>query len=55
MVATDDPFLPRDLLQAQVVDRVAGAELSYLPGPGHYPLVSEPLETAGRIDAFLRG
>jgi len=54
VIATDDPFLPRDLLQAEVADRIEGAELVYLAGPGHYPLVSAPSETAARIVGFLR-
>ncbi|MCB9594274.1 MAG: alpha/beta hydrolase [Sandaracinaceae bacterium] len=53
VVATDDPFLPRELLQAEVADRIAGARLAHLPGAGHYPSVEKPAELAALIRGFL--
>jgi pimeloyl-ACP methyl ester carboxylesterase len=55
VVATDDPFLPPDFLRASVVDKIKGARLAVLPGPGHYPQVERPRETALIVDAFLAG
>jgi pimeloyl-ACP methyl ester carboxylesterase len=53
VVATDDPFLPPPFLREQVVRPIAGARLCYLPGPGHYPQVERPRETAALLTAFL--
>lgn len=53
VLATDDPFLPPDFLRATVVDRIAGAELQVLRGPGHYPLVEQPAATAAILRTFL--
>lgn len=53
VVATDDPALPRSLLETEVVARVPGAALAYLPDAGHYPLVERPRETAAVVRAFL--
>lgn len=53
VVATDDPFLPPPFLREQVVRPIAGARLGYLPGPGHYPQVERPRETAALLTAFL--
>lgn len=53
VVATDDPALPRALLEDTVVARLPGAGLAYLPGAGHYPLVERPRETAAVLRAFL--
>jgi len=53
VVATDDPFLPRALLEAEVAGRIAGAELIHLAGLGHYPIVSAPARTAAVVRAFL--
>lgn len=50
VVATDDPFLPRALLQAEVAGRIPGARLLHLPGAGHYPQV----ECAAATAALLR-
>ncbi len=52
-VGTDDPFLPPAFLRAEVTGKIAGARLAYLPGPGHYPLVERPRETAALLQAFL--
>jgi pimeloyl-ACP methyl ester carboxylesterase len=54
-VATDDPFLPPPFLTQAVVQPIRNARLVYLPGPGHYPQVERPAETAALIGAFLAG
>ncbi|MBN9160840.1 MAG: alpha/beta hydrolase [Myxococcales bacterium 68-20] len=53
VVGTDDPALPMDFLRQAIVERVQGAGMSYLPGPGHYPHVERPRETAAVVRAFL--
>jgi non-heme chloroperoxidase len=53
VVATDDPFLPPAFLREAVVGRIQGARLAYLPGPGHYPQVERPVETAALLTSFL--
>lgn len=53
VLATDDPFLPPDFLRAAVVDKIAGATFEYLAGPGHYPGVERPSETAAIIRTFI--
>ncbi|MFO0578342.1 MAG: alpha/beta hydrolase [Polyangia bacterium] len=53
VVATDDPFLPPPFLREEVVRPIAKARLGYLPGPGHYPQVERPRETAALLTAFL--
>lgn len=55
VVATDDPFLPPAFLKSSVVDKIKGARLAVLPGPGHYPQVERARETALLVDAFLAG
>ena len=55
VVATDDPFLPLPLLRELLVQKIPGAGLAYLPGPGHYPMVERPAETAAIVQAFLAG
>lgn len=55
VVATDDPFLPPDFLRQAVRDPIAGARLAVIPGPGHYPQVERPAETAAVLEAFLAG
>jgi len=55
VVATDDPFLPPDFLTGAVVNPIAKARLTYLPGPGHYPLVERTPETASIVHSFLAG
>lgn len=55
VVATDDPFLPPAFLKQAVVAPIRNARLAYLPGPGHYPGVERPEETAALISAFLAG
>lgn len=53
VVATDDPFLPPAFLREAIVSKVPRAGLAYLPGPGHYPQVERPRETAALLRAFL--
>lgn len=53
VVATDDPFLPPAFLRTAVVEKIAGATLHHIAGPGHYPTVERPAETAGVVSAFL--
>ena len=55
VLATDDPFLPPAFLREKVVSPIQGARLTYLPGPGHYPLVERPAETAALLTSFLAG
>ncbi|AKT43328.1 alpha/beta fold hydrolase [Chondromyces crocatus] len=55
VVATDDPFLPPDFLRNEIVAHIRNAELSYLPGAGHYVQVERPRETAALLRAFLAG
>jgi non-heme chloroperoxidase len=55
VVATDDPFLPPLFLKQAVVGPIQNARLTHLPGPGHYPQVERPAETAALVSAFLAG
>jgi non-heme chloroperoxidase len=55
VVATDDPFLTPSLLREAVARKIRGAREAYLPGPGHYPQVEKPRETAALMEAFLVG
>ncbi|WNG42974.1 alpha/beta hydrolase [Archangium minus] len=55
VLATDDPFLPPAFLREKVVHLIRGARLAYLPGPGHYPQVERPAETAALLTSFLAG
>lgn len=55
VLATDDPFLPADFLRAAIVAPIANARLVTLPGPGHYPAVERPAETAAIVSAFIAG
>lgn len=53
VVGTDDPFLPQDFLRKAISSQIKRASLVYLPGPGHYPQVERPRETAAVVRAFL--
>jgi pimeloyl-ACP methyl ester carboxylesterase len=53
VLGTDDPFLPPELLQATLVNNIANAEFVHLPGPGHYPQVEAPRETAAKLIELL--
>ncbi|RKG92687.1 alpha/beta fold hydrolase [Corallococcus terminator] len=55
VVATDDPFLPPVFLKQAVVALIQNARLTHLPGPGHYPQVERPAETAALLGSFLAG
>ena len=55
VVATDDPFLPPVFLKQAVVGLIRNARMTHLPGPGHYPQVERPAETAALVSAFLAG
>jgi non-heme chloroperoxidase len=55
VVGTDDPFLPAAFLRQEVVRRVPRGTFVYLPGPGHYPQVERPRETAAILSAFVAG
>ena len=55
VMATDDAFLPPPFLRDAVVNPIRRARLAYLPGPGHYPQVERPVETAAMLSAFLAG
>lgn len=55
VLGTDDPFLPPDFLRQSIVQPIAGARLAVLPGPGHYPQVERPRETAALLQAFFAG
>jgi non-heme chloroperoxidase len=52
VLATDDPFLPPQLLAEAVVARIPGAAFEHLPGPGHYPQLERPAATAARLAAL---
>lgn len=53
VIATSDPFLPPSFLQEAVVDLIAGATLHVFDGPGHYPLVERPAETAALLTRLI--
>ncbi len=55
VIGTDDPFLPAAFLNGAIVVQVPQARFAYLPGPGHYPQVERPAETAAVVNAFLAG
>ncbi len=53
VVASDDPFLPQEFLQAAVADPIAGAELAYIGGAGHYIQVERTEQTAQLLESFF--
>lgn len=55
VLGTDDPFLPPAFLRSVMVEPIANARFVHLPGPGHYPQVERPRETAAVLGAFLAG
>lgn len=55
VVSTDDPFLPPDFLRSDVLAKIPGARMVHLPGPGHYPQVERPHETAALLAAHWEG
>ena len=55
VVASSDPLLKVELLQASVVEPLPQAALTRLPGPGHYLPVEQPQLSAALIDGFVAG
>ncbi|QDG49611.1 alpha/beta hydrolase [Persicimonas caeni] len=55
VVASDDPFLPQEFLQAAVADPIPNAEIAHIPGAGHYIQVERTDETAELLSSFLNG
>jgi non-heme chloroperoxidase len=53
VVGTDDSFFPQEFLRNAITSHIARASLVYLPGPGHYPGVERPRETAAILRAFF--
>jgi pimeloyl-ACP methyl ester carboxylesterase len=53
VVASDDPFLPREFLQAAVVELISGAEMAHIGGAGHYVLVERAAQTAKLLTSFF--
>lgn len=53
VIGTDDPFLPPELLQPAVVERIANAEFVHLAGPGHYPQFEATEATAAKLIELL--
>lgn len=55
VLATDDPYYPREVQERDVAARIPGARLCYLPGPGQLPHAERPAEAAALLEAFLGG
>lgn len=55
VVASDDGFLPAELLRERVVKPIRGARLVKLDGAGHYLPNEQPRALATALDAFLAG
>ena len=53
VIGTSDPFLPPEFLTAAVVEPSADATFHLLEGPGHYPMVEAPAETAELLASLL--
>ncbi len=53
VVASDDPFLPAELLETAVVEPIADARLVHIGGAGHYIPVERPGQTADVVEDFL--
>lgn len=49
VLATDDPFLPPELLNSAVVTPIPGARMEILYGAGHYPQLERPADTAQHL------
>jgi non-heme chloroperoxidase len=52
VVATDDPFLPLDLLRARVTSKIHGATMAKLDGVGHYPQCEQREDCVAVIESF---
>ncbi|NVB38293.1 alpha/beta hydrolase [Pseudenhygromyxa sp. WMMC2535] len=50
---TDDPFLPPEVLDSMLVQRIDGAKFVHQPGPGHYPHVETPAVAGEKLAALL--
>ena len=55
IIASDDGFLPSDLLRERVVRPIRGARLIKLDGAGHYAPNEQPKALAAALEAFLAG
>jgi len=55
IVASDDGFLPVDLLRERVVRPIRGARLIKLDGAGHYLPNEQPKALGAVLEAFLAG
>lgn len=55
IVASDDPFLPVELLREQVAQPIRGARVVKLDGAGHYVPNEQPAALAAALEAFLAG
>jgi pimeloyl-ACP methyl ester carboxylesterase len=55
VLGTDDPTLPPEVLRETTVKPIGRAHFAYLPGPGHYPQIEAPRETAAILQAFFTG
>ncbi|PRQ10135.1 alpha/beta fold hydrolase [Enhygromyxa salina] len=53
VIGTDDPFLPREVLEPMVVQPIENAEFVYMPGPGHYPQIEATQATAAKLVELL--
>lgn len=54
VVASDDPFLPQEFLQAAVADPIPNAEIAHIPGAGHYIQVERTDETVELLSSFFK-
>ena len=55
VLASDDDFIPLPLVREQVVAKIKGSRLAWIPGPGHYAMAELPAAVAAIIDAFIAG
>ncbi|MGB0591765.1 MAG: alpha/beta fold hydrolase [Myxococcota bacterium] len=53
VVASEDPFLPRDFLQQAVADLIPNARLTDVAGAGHYVQVEQCAEATQQVLSFL--
>lgn len=54
VVATDDPFLSRELLDVAVRAKISRAELTVIPEAGHYPQLERAAATGAVLEAFWK-
>ena len=55
VVASEDPFLPVELLRAEVAAAIRRSRLVVIPGAGHYVQVERARESAAGVGAFVAG